>query len=157
MLDLLAPRPGERILNLGCGGGALTERIAAAGAYVVGCDASPELLAATAARGLEVHHADGHALPFAAKFDAVFSNAALHWMSRDPAADAAADRDRPVARNLRSTDDAAPARGRARPGARGGRAPARALAARLDWRVDGGLGAPALRGEAGFRCGHGAD
>ncbi len=86
MLDLLAPRPGERILDLGCGDGALTERIAAAGADVVGCDASPELLAAAAARGLAVHLADGHALPFEAEFDAVFSNAALHWMRRDPGA-----------------------------------------------------------------------
>ncbi len=86
VLDLLAPRPGERILDLGCGDGALTERIAAAGAQVVGCDASPELLAAAAARGLDVRYADGHALPFAGEFDAVFTNAALHWMSRDPSA-----------------------------------------------------------------------
>jgi SAM-dependent methyltransferase len=86
LLDLLAPRPGERILDLGCGDGALTECIAAAGAEVVGCDTSPELLAAAAARGLAVRFADGHALPFAAEFDAVFSNAALHWMRRDPGA-----------------------------------------------------------------------
>ena len=86
VLDLLAPRPGERILDLGCGDGALTEQIAAAGAQVVGCDASPELLAAAAARGLDARHADGHALPFASEFDAVFTNAALHWMSRDPGA-----------------------------------------------------------------------
>ncbi len=86
VLDLLAPRPGERILDLGCGDGALTERIAAAGADVVGCDASPELLEAAAARGLAVRLADGHALPFEAEFDAVFSNAALHWMRRDPGA-----------------------------------------------------------------------
>lgn len=89
VLDLLAPRPGERVLDLGCGDGALTERIAAAGADVVGCDASPELLAAAAARGLQVRHVDGHSLPFEAEFDAVFSNAALHWMSRDPGAVAA--------------------------------------------------------------------
>ena len=80
VLDLLAPRPGERILDLGCGDGALTHRIATAGAHVVGCDASPALLAAAAARGLPVHLADGRALPFSNEFDAVFSNAALHWM-----------------------------------------------------------------------------
>ena len=81
-LDLLAPKPGERVLDLGCGDGALTERIAAAGARVRGCDASPELLQAARARGLDVDLADGHALPYAAEFDAVFSNAALHWMTR---------------------------------------------------------------------------
>ena len=86
VLALLAPRAGERILDLGCGDGALTAQIAAAGARVVGCDASPDLLAAARARGLDARHADGHALPFEAEFDAVFSNAALHWMSRDPAA-----------------------------------------------------------------------
>jgi len=86
VLDLLAPRPGERILDLGCGDGALTERIAAAGADVLGCDASPELLEAAAARGLAVQLVDGHALPFEAEFDAVFSNAALHWMRRNPGA-----------------------------------------------------------------------
>jgi len=33
-------------------------------------------------RGLDVDEADGHALPYFAQFDAVFSNAALHWMTR---------------------------------------------------------------------------
>ncbi len=82
VVDLLAPRPDERILDLGCGDGALTAEVAALGADVVGCDASPDLLAAAAARGLETVLSDGHALPFAAEFDAVFSNAALHWMTR---------------------------------------------------------------------------
>ncbi len=95
VLDLLSPRAGERILDLGCGDGALTERIAASGADVVGSDASPELLAAAAARGLTVRLGDGQDLDFAAEFDAVFTNAALHWMPR--AADVAAG----VARALR--------------------------------------------------------
>jgi SAM-dependent methyltransferase len=82
VVDLLAPRPGERILDLGCGDGALTAELAALGVDVVGCDASPELLAAAAAKGLKTVLADGHDLPFEAEFDAVFSNAALHWMSR---------------------------------------------------------------------------
>jgi len=85
VLDLLAPRPGERILDLGCGDGRLTERIAALGAGVVGCDAAPDLLLTARAKGLAVVRADGQALPFASGFDAVFSNAALHWMTR-PAA-----------------------------------------------------------------------
>jgi trans-aconitate methyltransferase len=82
VLDLLAPKPGEAVLDLGCGDGALTERIAATGAAVRGCDASPELIEAARARGLQVDLVDGHALPYAAQFDAVFSNAALHWMTR---------------------------------------------------------------------------
>jgi trans-aconitate methyltransferase len=82
VLDLLAPKSGEAILDLGCGDGALTERIAASGARVRGCDASQELIEAARARGLQVDWADGHALPYPAEFDAVFSNAALHWMTR---------------------------------------------------------------------------
>jgi trans-aconitate methyltransferase len=80
VVDLLAPQPGERILDFGCGDGVLTEQIAASGARVLGADLSDELLAAAAGRGLEVRKVDGHALPFTAEFDAVFSNAALHWM-----------------------------------------------------------------------------
>ena len=80
VLELLAPQPGERILDLGCGDGALTARLAAAGAEVVGADASAELVAAARALGLDARIADGQALAFDAEFDAVFSNAALHWM-----------------------------------------------------------------------------
>ncbi len=79
-LDLLAPQPGERILDLGCGDGALTARIAEAGATVLGLDPDPSMLAAARDRGLEVVEGDGQALPFDHQFDAVFSNAALHWM-----------------------------------------------------------------------------
>jgi len=79
---LLAPRAGERILDLGCGDGVLTARLADGGATIVGVDASPELVAAARARGVDAHVVDGHALPFDGDFDAVFSNAALHWMRR---------------------------------------------------------------------------
>lgn len=82
LIDLLAPRPGERVLDLGCGHGTLTEQLAARGATVVGVDASAEQVAAARARGLEAYVADGHALTFEAAFDAVLSNAALHWMTR---------------------------------------------------------------------------
>jgi len=85
VVDLLAPKPGERILDLGCGDGRLTERIAATGASVIGADAAPDLLAAARGRGIAVVRADGHALPFAPVFDAVFSNAAMHWMTRPDA------------------------------------------------------------------------
>ena len=79
-LGLLAPQPGERILDLGCGDGALTQQIVESGAHVVAVDASPEMVARARERGLDAHVADGHALDFAGAFDAVFSNAALHWM-----------------------------------------------------------------------------
>lgn len=82
IVEWLAPQPGERILDLGCGDGALTEALAATGAEVVGVDTSEELLAAARSRGLDVRPIDGEALPFTAEFDAVFSNAALHWMRR---------------------------------------------------------------------------
>lgn len=85
VLALLDPKPGERILDLGCGDGVLTERIAAAGADVLGVDLSDDMLAAARARGLTVEHADGQALAFADAFDAVFTNAALHWMLDPPA------------------------------------------------------------------------
>lgn len=84
LLEWLAPQPGERILDVGCGDGALTEKLVASGAYVVGADASPQLVDAAKARGLDACVVDGHELPFDAEFDAVFSNAALHWMKRDP-------------------------------------------------------------------------
>lgn len=80
VLELLAPSPGERILDLGCGDGVLTEKIAAAGASVVAVDAGPDMVAAARARGVDARVMDGQRLNFAGEFDAVFSNAALHWM-----------------------------------------------------------------------------
>jgi len=84
-LDLLEPAPGERILDLGCGDGVLAKRLVAAGARVVAVDASAEQVAAARGRGLDAHVADGEALAFRDEFDAVFSNAALHWMRRPDA------------------------------------------------------------------------
>jgi trans-aconitate methyltransferase len=85
LLALLAPRPGERVLDLGCGDGAFTERIAASGADVTGFDSSPELLAAARSRGLRAVLGDGRNLAFDRQFDAVVSNAALHWMGEPDA------------------------------------------------------------------------
>lgn len=85
VLELLDPQPGERILDLGCGDGVLTEKLAALGCQVVGVDSSPEQVAAARARGLDARVVDARDLPFEAEFDAVFSNAALHWM-RQPEA-----------------------------------------------------------------------
>jgi len=82
VVELLAAQAGEAILDLGCGDGALTERIAASGAVMTGVDSTPAMVSAARARGLNVHQVSGEALPFDfnGKFDAVFSNAALHWM-----------------------------------------------------------------------------
>ncbi len=81
VLEWLDAKPGERVLDLGCGDGQLTRRIAATGASVTGVDSSPSMVEAARARGVaaEVGHAE--TLPFADRsFDAVFSNAALHWV-----------------------------------------------------------------------------
>ena len=82
LLQLLDPKPGELILDLGCGDGALTERIKAAGSIVVGIDSSVALLNAARGRGLTVVLMDGQQLALQQRFDAVFTNAALHWMKR---------------------------------------------------------------------------
>src|SRR5213078_4049444 len=84
VFDVLNPQPGERILDLGCGDGALTERIVSAGAHVVGVDASSDMVNAARRRGLDARVMDGGSLDFNSAFDAVFSNAAMHWMKRDP-------------------------------------------------------------------------
>ncbi|MDH3211636.1 MAG: methyltransferase domain-containing protein [Myxococcales bacterium] len=82
VVELLAPKSGERILDLGCGDGALTEKLVAMGCRVVGVDGSAAQVAAARERGLDARVADGQHLEFDGEFDAVFSNAALHWMRR---------------------------------------------------------------------------
>ena len=77
---LLNPQPRERILDLGCGEGSLTRKIVDAGAMVVGIDASEQMITAAKARGLDAHVMNAEELPFEREFDAVFSNAVLHWV-----------------------------------------------------------------------------
>ena len=85
VVALLNPQPGEHILDAGCGDGALTQQLAQSGAILRGVDASLSMVEAARARGLtapnfEVDHADLTQLPYNSEFDAVFSNAALHWI-----------------------------------------------------------------------------
>jgi len=82
VLLLLDPHRGETILDVGCGDGALTEKIVATGCTVYGCDSSLAQLQAARRRKLQVVQMDGHHLAFKGRFDAVFSNAALHWMKQ---------------------------------------------------------------------------
>src|ERR1700722_3509471 len=78
VLEWLAPQNGERILDLGCGDGQLTLRIAESGASVVGIDASAEMVAAARARGVKADDGPAENLPYPDhSFDAVFSNAVL--------------------------------------------------------------------------------
>jgi trans-aconitate 2-methyltransferase len=82
VVDFLNPQPGERILDLGCGTGQLTQKIADSGANVLGLDASPDMIGQARQNypNLQFVLANAAALQFENEFDAVFSNAALHWM-----------------------------------------------------------------------------
>ena len=80
VLDLLTPQAGERILDLGCGDGVLTQKLVDADAVVVGVDADPQMVAAAREKGLDARLGDARHLAFDGEFDAVFTNAALHWV-----------------------------------------------------------------------------
>jgi len=82
VLALLDAKPGERVLDLGCGTAQLTRKLADAGISVVGLDASQEMIdqARRLHPGLRFELADGQTFALGETFDAVFSNAALHWM-----------------------------------------------------------------------------
>ncbi|MBB3763950.1 class I SAM-dependent methyltransferase [Sphingomicrobium lutaoense] len=99
VLELLDPQSGEEILDVGCGDGALTAQIAAAGAKVLGIDPSAEMVAAARTRGLDVEQVGAAEMDYENRFNAAFSNAALHWIKdRDGAADAIYRALRPGAR-----------------------------------------------------------
>ena len=82
LVDLLAPKSGEQILDLGCGTGVLTAEIAGRGAKVVGIDRSPEMVAQAKSKfpALKFEVVDATKMKFDGEFDAVFSNAVLHWI-----------------------------------------------------------------------------
>jgi trans-aconitate 2-methyltransferase len=94
LVQLLAPRAGERILDVGCGTGQLTAEIAQAGAQVVGVDSSAAMIDQARANfpDMRFEQADVRSLSFREEFDAVFSNAVLHWVKKADEAAAAMSR-----------------------------------------------------------------
>jgi trans-aconitate methyltransferase len=94
LIGLLQPRAGERILDIGCGPGQLTAELARSGALATGLDSSPEMLAEARKNypDLDFIQADAAAFRFEEPFDAVFSNAALHWVKDQGAAAASISR-----------------------------------------------------------------
>lgn len=85
LLDLLDAAPGARVVDLGCGNGALTRELAGRGYQVLGLDASPEQLALARQTYPDLTFGEGNALDFVleAPADAIFSNAVLHWIDAD--------------------------------------------------------------------------
>ena len=80
VVELLAPKKGEKILDAGCGDGTLAVEIEKYGAKVVGVDMSAEMTEACKRKGIESYVGSVTALPYENEFDAVFSNATLHWV-----------------------------------------------------------------------------
>lgn len=80
VVALLDAQPGERILDLGCGDGVLTKKLQDMGCEVLGIDPSPEFIQAASELGLNVSLQDATEMDFDDEFDAVFSNAVLHWI-----------------------------------------------------------------------------
>ncbi len=82
LVELLNPQPGERVLDLGCGPGQLTAKIAERGASPLGLDSSPEMIGQARQNypNLTFVLENAASMSFENEFDAVFSNAALHWM-----------------------------------------------------------------------------
>ena len=85
VIEWLNPKPRERILDLGCGDGQLTYQLAKLGCNVVGFDKNPEFLKVAKGKGIDVRLGDAIDLDFHDEFDAVFSNAVLHWIEKPDA------------------------------------------------------------------------
>ena len=117
-LDLLDPKPGERILDVGCGEGTLTKKIAERGATVLGIDNSPEMVAAARDKSVDALLLAAEDMQFFAEFDAAFSNATLHWVLEKEQAARAIFRALKAGGALRRRDGR---RGQSRDAARGAR------------------------------------
>lgn len=83
LVELLAPQSGDRILDLGCGTGYLADKIASKGAEVVGIDYATTMIEQARSKYPNLHFevVDARDLRYKEEFDAVFSNAALHWIT----------------------------------------------------------------------------
>jgi trans-aconitate methyltransferase len=88
VLGLLEPKSGERILDVGCGTGQLTAEIARAGALVTGIDRSAAMVEQARKNfpGMDFRIEDVREIAYDCEFDAVFSNAVLHWVQPAAAA-----------------------------------------------------------------------
>ena len=84
VVRLLNPQRDEKILDLGCGTGQLTAEIAKSGAFVTGIDIDSNMLRTARRNYPQLHflRANGHNFQVQYKMDAIFSNAALQWMTR---------------------------------------------------------------------------
>ncbi|MEH2242534.1 class I SAM-dependent methyltransferase [Nostoc sp.] len=84
LLKFLNPQPGESILDLGCGTGQLTEKIAQAGVKVMGVDHAPAMIEKARQNYPHIRFdvADARSFQVDKPFDAVFSNAVLHWVKQ---------------------------------------------------------------------------
>ena len=126
VLELLSPRPGERILDLGCGDGALTKKLAELGCEVVAVDSSAPQVEAARRLGIEAYVMNGEELPYQEEFDAVFSNAVLHWIRRADAVTEGVFRClRPGGRFDGGRDSSGPGPAACRPGPSSARRPRR--------------------------------
>src|ERR1044072_2436668 len=81
ILSYLNPKSTETILDLGCGTGDLTKQIFIAAAHVIGVDSSADMIAKAKSKfpEIEFYQMDARKLKFDILFDAIFSNAVLHW------------------------------------------------------------------------------
>ena len=81
LIEWLNPQKNEYILDLGCGDGVLTKKISEYGCKVLGLDGSQKFIEAAGKLGIDAVQGDAQNMNFENEFDAIFSNAALHWMT----------------------------------------------------------------------------